>query len=355
MRHKIILSACALAACASVAGARASKIPVPTAPGASLAAARAVRGGGQEQKEAKVSGDEQKAAQKIEAAATPDAKLKAAAEFVKKYPKSSLRAQVAEGLAAEVAAVPDPAQRIELFKSFLTTFNDPATANRVYPTLLDTYLKANRLDDAFSAAGGWLEKNPNEVTWRTQLALTGIVEAQRKNPKFVQQSRQYAQQAIALMEADKKPDSSDEVQWKQFKTQWLPQLYQAQGVIAFATGDTAGAKANAEKAASLGITDPNTYVILAELADMEYEKLAREYKAASPGATQDAALQKALTQLDRVIELFAQAVAAAEAKPEYQALRDQLMQSLTSYYKYRKGSDAGLQELIAKYKKAPSQ
>ena len=52
--------------------------------------------------DAKVSGGERDAAAKIDKAKGAEAKLQAGVEFVKKYPTSTLRPQVAKGVAAEV-------------------------------------------------------------------------------------------------------------------------------------------------------------------------------------------------------------------------------------------------------------
>jgi hypothetical protein len=69
------------------------------------------------------------------------------------------------------------------------------------------------------------------------------------------------------------------------------------------------------------------------------------------GAEHDASMKRAQEQLDKVIDLYARAVALSEGRAEYQPMHDQLTTPLTSYYKYRKGSTEGLQQLIDKYKK----
>jgi len=200
--------------------------------------------------------------------------------------------------------------------------------------------------------GAWLAKNPDEPAVRTRLALVGISEAQKKNTKYVAQSVEYAKQAIALMEADKKPAATDDAQWQQFKVRWLPQLYQALGLVAHASGNTAEAKPHLDKAVALGISDPITYVLMADMADKEYEEIATKVKAMMPGAEQNAQLKLALDKMDQAIDLYARAVALTDGKPDQQALREQLMQPLTSYYKYRhNGSTDGMQQLIDKYKK----
>jgi len=57
----------------------------------------------------------------------------------------------------------------------------------------------------------------------------GADQAKRKNPKFIEQSLKYGSRAIELMEADKKPANVDDADWKKYKTEVLPELYQSMG------------------------------------------------------------------------------------------------------------------------------
>ena len=72
------------------------------------------------------------------------------------------------------------------------------------------------------------------------------------------------------------------------------------------------------------------------------------------GAAKDARLKEIQAQLDRVIETYAQAVAMLEGNAQYDQARQQMKQDLESYYKYRRGSTQGMQELIDKYKTKPA-
>ena len=74
----------------------------------------------------KVSPDEQKMAQAIDAAPDVASKAKAAADFVKKYPKSSLRPVYAQKFADQIHEITDGAQKITLAQQFQTIFDDPA-------------------------------------------------------------------------------------------------------------------------------------------------------------------------------------------------------------------------------------
>ena len=107
-----ILSACALACAYALAGAR-------------DVAAQENKG---KPAEVKVSGGERDAAAKIEKAKGPEARLQAAAEFVKKYPKSALRPQVARYVSGEIANIQDAQLKISVAQAYLGFFNEPPGA-----------------------------------------------------------------------------------------------------------------------------------------------------------------------------------------------------------------------------------
>ena len=74
------------------------------------------------------------------------------------------------------------------------------------------------------------------------------------------------------------------------------------------------------------------------------------------GPGKDAILKQAVAKMDEVIDWFARAVANSEGKAEFQAMNQQLMQNLESYYKFRhNGSTDGMSKIIDKYKKPTPQ
>lgn len=298
--------------------------------------------------------EELKAVNKIKEATGPEAKLQAAAAFIKKYPKSNARSQVASYVAGQIWDVQDRALKISLAETYLSFFTEPGESDSIQPLLIDAYLDNNRLDDSFKVAAVYLAKHPEEVGVLTRLALAGSNEVGRGNTKFLEQSKQYGMKAIELLEADKKPASIEVARWTDYKTRWLPALYREMGVLALRTNNPVEARSRLEKAAALKTTDPSVYYVLGSLAEEEYTTLASKYKSAPAGAERDAMLKNAEGQMDKVIELYAQAIALAEGKPEYKQIYDQLTPSLQNYYKYRhNGSTEGLQQLIDKYKKTP--
>ena len=294
---------------------------------------------------------EQKALAKIETAPDVPAKVAAAGEFVKKFPKSSLRSKVVGYVGQEVTKIQDGPQRISQLENMLTVFKDPADSEVISPMLIDAYFKENRPDDGFRVAAAYLSKNPNDVAVLTQAALEGVQQAKKREAKFAQQSLQYGGKAIELIESGKKPDSFDDARWTEYKTRWLPLLYQNLGLLSMMTGNKADAKTKLDKAAALDAKDPFTFVLMGSMLNDEYQQLAEQHKAASAGPMKDSLLKQAHTKLDEVIEMFAHAVGLSEGNANYQQLHDQILGDLQSYYKYRHGgSTDGLQQLINKYK-----
>lgn len=294
---------------------------------------------------------ETKEAMKVQAAADAAARLQAAGEFVKKYPKSTLRPQVAGLVLEKFNDVKDDAQQITLAENYLTVFNEPTEAEQIQPFAIDAYVRANRHADAFRVAAVYLARNPEAVGILTQLSLHGIDQARRGNAQFVDASRQYGIKAIELIEADKKPASFDDARWAEYKTKWLPQLQQYLAVLAYTSKNTAEALARLEKAAALNPADAFNYLMISDIQNVEYQRLAEEYKAAPAGAGKDELLKKGQAQMDKVIDAYAHALALSEGSEQYKQVREQMMADLTSYYKYRHNNSVeGMQQLIDKYK-----
>jgi hypothetical protein len=80
--------------------------------------------------------------------------------------------------------------------------------------------------------------------------------------------------------------------------------------------------------------------------------MAAEHKSMAEGAPKAALMTKINAHLDEIVDHYAHAVALMEGQPQHQQLRAQVLQDMTSYYKFRhNGSTDGMQQLIDKYKK----
>jgi tetratricopeptide (TPR) repeat protein len=308
----------------------------------------------QEQKpEPKLSEGEVKGVNAINALTDPAAKLKALEDFIKKYPKTPIRRQLADTAAAEIAKIKDPAQAVALAEAAQKIFTGDEEQQNLLGVLLDAYVEAGRTDDAFRVGSSILSKNPDEVHTHVQLAFAGANEVKKQNSKYVKPALQSSIKAIALIEADKKPATMDAANWANHKA-LLPQLYHQAAFLNFVEGNLTDATTQANKATTLKPTDPQSFALLGMVINQDYLKSAESYKTMPEGADKAATLKKLVGMLDQIIDAYAHAVALSNGKPEYQAMTQQLTSDLTSYYKFRhNNSTEGMQELIDKYKPKP--
>lgn len=301
----------------------------------------------------KISADEQNLLKKMNAAPDAAAKLKAAGDLIKKHPKTTIRSQVADEMAIQITDVKDATQKLALAEQFQTLFNDPADEEFVGPVLIDAYADTNKFDEAFTKGSDFLSRHPESLRVLVTLLSVGAEQAKKQNTKFVDQSIKYGSQAIAMAEANKKPANFDDAGWTQFKTITVPSLYQSLGLLHMLKGANAEAKANYTKASQAAPTDPFNFVMIAALLNDEYQAAAKAYQAMAAGAPKDAQLKKVEALLDTVIDAYAHAIALSEGNAALAQIRQQYLQDLENYYKYRHKSTAGMQQLIDKYKPAP--
>jgi hypothetical protein len=299
----------------------------------------------------KVSGGEREAAQKIEKAKGTEAKLQAAAAFVKKYPQSPLRGQIADGIAREIAETTDNQTKGSLAQTFLEIFNLPEEAPLVNASLLNSYINTGQTQDAMTLGGKWLAEHPEDISVMQNLTILASGQAIKGNNAFIAQGRDYGAKAIALLEADKMPAGFDAAKWPDFKKAALVSLYRETGILAFKANDNPGAIPLLEKAVALNTPDAAIYFLLSDLHNDIYEESAKRAIVAS-AADKPAATQKAEAALDRVIESYARAIAFTDGKAEFAQANAAFRERIAPYYKYRhKGSTDGMQQLIDKYKK----
>jgi hypothetical protein len=341
-----------VAAVCALSGMALSALATPAAPVRSQYSGQSKDQGIDKSKQSAPSDGEVKALEKVKSSPDVASKLVAAGEFVKKYPKSTLRSNVVGDVAKEANRIQDGTQRITQLESMLTVFKESSDADVINPILVDAYFKASRDDDGFRVAAGYLAKNPNDLAVLTQITTEGVEQAKKNNAKFVPPSRQYGGKAIEIIESGKKPDTFDDARWSQYQTKWLPMLYQWTGLLAMVAGSNDEAKSRLEKAKSLDASDPFNYYLLGSIVNDEYQKIAQEYQTLTAGPLKDTKRQLAETKLDEVVDIWAHTVALSDGNAQYQQLHDAVLQDIQAYYKYRhKGSTDGLQQLIDKYKK----
>ncbi len=282
------------------------------------------------------------------------AKLKAAEALIKKYPKSAGRPGLARRLADAIDGEKDAALKVTLAQEYQGAFKEPSEQQMIMPLLIEAFAGAKRFDEAFSSGTGFLAANPDALVVLVQLMAIGTEQAKQKNPKFVPQSLQYGAHAIELIETDKKPADMDDAGWKNYKTTVLPSLYQSMGVLFLVKGDRGEARIRLAKASELAPTDPFNYLLLSGVLYDDYQEKGTHYKGMPNGPAKDAELKTVLALLDQVIDSYAHAIALSEGNVPLQPVRQQYLQELETYYKFRhNNSTEGMQQLIDKYKVAP--
>jgi tetratricopeptide (TPR) repeat protein len=296
---------------------------------------------------------EMKAAKAVEAVPEIAPALVAAADFIKKYPKSELLKPMGTNIASKISKYTVVEQQLTFAESYRTTFKGTSAADIIIPVIVDVDGRTNKFDDAFKEGADYLSRNQTDIATMTRLALLGVDQAKHGNPKFIADSQTYALATIAILEAPQKPDAVDQSVFDEYKTTWLAPLHQASGVCSLVSGKNDEALARFKKAAAVDPKDPTTYLLMGTVANRQYQPMVDKYNKMTPGPDATEALKQAQAQLDVVIDYYAHAVGLSEGNEKLKDMHDQILEDLTGFYTYRhQGKKDGLQELIDKYKPA---
>jgi len=298
-----------------------------------------------------LSSDEQDMLKAIAAAPDPAAKLKAVEALIKKHPKTTVRERVARETSDQIADLKDAAQKVTLAQQYAGIFTEPSEQQMIGPILIDGLVADKKFDEAFAKGAELLTSNPDSLDVLVQLIAVGTDQAKQKNLKLVPKTMQYGAHVIELLESDKKPSDMDDAGWKQYKSVELPSLYQSMGLLSLVSGDRAGAKGRLAKAMELAPTEPVNYILLSSILFGEYQEKALHFKGMPEGPAKEAELKTTLALLDQVIDAYAHTIALSDGNERLKGARQQYVEDLETYYKYRhNNSTAGMQQLIDKYK-----
>lgn len=206
--------------------------------------------------------------------------------------------------------------------------------------------------EAFATGAKILAEDPNNLRVQIDLGYAGYLAASAKNEQFNATALDYSRKAIQQIEAGKAP-----ADWAPFKGRddTLAYLHYAVGFLTLKT-DPNQAIDSLLKAAQLESDikkTPSTYYFLGVAYEAgPYKTLSSDYQAkyANKPETPEskAALEKLNVVMDRIIDAYARAIAAAGSDPKTQQNRTDWTAKLSTYYKFRhEGSDAGMNEFIA--------
>ena len=207
--------------------------------------------------------------------------------------------------------------------------------------------------EAYKLGAQILADEPDYLKAQIDLGYAGFVAATTaKNESFNADAINYARQAIQALEAGKTPTD-----WAPFKGKDDTLAYLNISVAALTLKSAPDQAIDHILKATQFETDlkktPSTYFYLAYAYESgPYRSLSTAYQTQCAGKDESAACKAALEKLnliiDRIIDAYSRAVAAAGSDPKNQQAKAGWMTTLTNFYKYRHAdSDAGLNELIA--------
>jgi tetratricopeptide (TPR) repeat protein len=210
--------------------------------------------------------------------------------------------------------------------------------------------------EAFRLGAQILEKEPDDLSTQIALADAGYRAGMNKDERYTTEALGYARKAIEAIENGKTPTA-----WTPFKGKedTLANLYYTKGFLVLQTNadESIDSLLQATKYESEIRRNPLTYYFLAVAYETgPYKKMADTYKFdGKPDLSKKpAALERVNLLLDRIIDAYARAIATSDKGPWTAQDRDEWMNAMTAYYKYRhNGSDKGKAEFIANVLQSP--
>ena len=219
-------------------------------------------------------------------------------------------------------------------------------------------INEKKFAEAYKTGARILTDEPDYLRAQIDLGYAGYIAASAKDESHNAEALAYATKAIQLIESGKAPS-----EWAPFKGKedTLAYLNYAVGYLKLKTNPTEAID-SLLKAASLESDikrTPSTYYFLAVAYESgPYKTLSSSYqtefanKPETPASK--AALEKLNVLMDRIIDAYARAIAAAGTDPKTEQSRKEWTAQLTNYYKFRNnGTDTGLTDFIAASLKKP--
>lgn len=195
-------------------------------------------------------------------------------------------------------------------------------------------------------------EQPDHLDSLIALGNAGYLAASARNESFNTEAIGYAQKAIHLIESGKTPEN-----WEPFKGKddTLAFLYNTVGLLKLksAPNEAIDAIVRSTQFESELKKLPSTYYYLARAYETgPYARMSADYQKNCAGKPETPECKQAIEKLnqviDRIVDAYARAVAAAGNDPQNATNKTVWLSTLTTFYKFRhQDSDAGLNELIA--------
>lgn len=212
-------------------------------------------------------------------------------------------------------------------------------------------INEKKFDEAYKTGAKILADEPDYLRAQIDLGYAGYLAASAKNETHTAEALGYATKAIQAIESGKTPS-----EWAPFKGKddTLAYLNYAVGFMNLKT-DPTKAIDYLLKAASYESEikkTPSTYYFLAAAYESgPYKTGSTAYQTEHANKPETpagkAALEKLNVLMDRIIDSYARAIAAAGTDPKTEQSRKDWTVTLSNYYKFRHGgSDAGMNEFI---------
>ncbi len=258
------------------------------------------------------------------------------------------QAKAYEAAKKYLACTPEDTDITKYLKKFVVAYDKEFRKMRL-PQLI---YNEKKYADAFTLGKEILNDEPDNLKVLVDLGYGGYLAAAAKNNSFNADAINYSKKAIQLIESGKTVDS-----WQPFggKDEALAYLNYSIGVLTLPQDPTAALtylikaaqyESNLKKL-------PFTYAYIAGAYETgPYAKQSADYKTMFGGKDETPESKLALANInqvvDRMVDAYARAVAAAGNDPKFQASKTEWMDSLATWYKYRHDkSDAGMNEMVA--------
>jgi hypothetical protein len=205
--------------------------------------------------------------------------------------------------------------------------------------------------EAYRVGAKILADEPDYLRAQIDLGYAGYLAASAKTETYNNEALGYAKKAIQALDAGKEPS-----EWAPFKgkADTLAYLHYAVGYLTLKTSPEQAIDSliKAAQFESDIKKTPSTYYFLAVAYESgPYKSLSTAYQtqfANKPETPESkAALEKLNVIMDRIIDAYARAIAAAGTDPKTEQSRKEWTTQLLNYYKFRhEGTDNGMKEFI---------